>query len=80
MEEDDSEVGKMVVAIKFMKKNLLGMVDEITKTLEEMGNGNYKIDIRREYVGEFVSIKDSFCRSGKDAQYAPDYTGCFRTD
>ena len=65
MEEDDSEVGKMVVAIKFMKKNLLGMVDEITKTLEEMGNGNYKIDIRREYVGEFVSIKDSFLQIGE---------------
>ncbi len=65
LDEDDSEVGKMVSAIAFMKKNLLGMVAEITKTLEEMGNGNYRIEIRQEYVGEFVSIKESFQQIGE---------------
>ena len=59
MEADESEVGRMVAAIAFMKENLLGMIQEITQTLEQMGNGNYRIEIRQEYVGEFVSIKDS---------------------
>ncbi|MDE6404971.1 MAG: methyl-accepting chemotaxis protein, partial [Lachnospiraceae bacterium] len=59
MEADESEVGKMVAAIAFMKQNLLGMIKEITQTLEQMGNGNYRIEIQQEYVGEFVSIKES---------------------
>ena len=65
MEEDESEVGKMVAAIAFMKKNLLAMIEEITQTLEKMGNGNYRIEIEQEYVGEFVTIKDSFIQIGE---------------
>lgn len=65
LEEDESEVGKMVSAIAFMKKNLLSMISEITQVLEKMGNGNYRIEIEQEYVGEFVSIKDSFVQIGK---------------
>mgnify|MGYP002512151432 CR=1 FL=1 len=65
MEEDSSEVGKMVAAIAFMKKNLLAMISEITQTLEKMGNGNYRIVIEQEYVGEFASIKESFVRIGE---------------
>lgn len=64
MEEDDSEVGKMVGAIAFMKRNLLAMVEEITNILEQMGSGNYNIQIEQEYVGEFVTIKDSFQKIG----------------
>lgn len=65
LEEDGSEVGKMVSAIAFMKKNLLAMVEEITKILEQMGNGNYNISVEQEYVGEFVTIKDSFQKIGE---------------
>ncbi len=65
MEEDESEVGKMVTSIAFMKKNLLGMIEEITQTLEKMGNGNYQIKIEQEYVGEFVTIKESFVQIGE---------------
>ena len=65
MEEDESEVGKMVSSIAFMKKNLLGMIKEITQTLEKMGNGNYQIEIKQEYVGEFVTIKESFEQIGE---------------
>ena len=65
MEEDESEVGKMVSAIAFMKSNLLGMIKEITQTLEKMGNGNYQIEIEQEYVGEFVTIKESFVQIGE---------------
>ena len=59
LQADESEVGRMVAAIAFMKENLLGMIQEITQTLEKMGNGNYRVEIRQEYVGEFISIKDS---------------------
>ncbi|MDE7233284.1 MAG: methyl-accepting chemotaxis protein [Lachnospiraceae bacterium] len=65
LEEDESEVGKMVSSIAFMKSNLLGMIKEITQTLEKMGNGNYQIEIEQEYVGEFVTIKESFEQIGE---------------
>ena len=58
--EDDSEVGAMVGAIAFMKKNIQEMISEISTVLEKMGNGDYKVQIEQEYVGEFVQIKESF--------------------
>lgn len=60
LKEDDSEVGEMVSAINFMKKNIRSIVKEISDVLENMGNGNYRVDIKQEYVGEFIKIKDSF--------------------
>lgn len=60
LEENESEVGKMVSAIAFMKQNLLEMIREITEILAQMGNGNYNIEMCQEYVGEFVQIKESF--------------------
>lgn len=64
MTEDDSEVGRMVSAIAFMKQNLLAMIRAITGTLEQMGNGNYNITIEQEFVGEFETIKESFQQIG----------------
>ncbi len=65
LEEDDSEVGRLVTAIAFMKKNLVGMIHEISEVLEQMGNGNYHFEITREYVGEFIAIKESFQKIGE---------------
>ncbi len=65
LRENQSEVGKMVGAISFMKKNLLGMVKEISEILEQMGNGNYNIQMEQEYVGEFVLVKESFLKIGE---------------
>ncbi|MCM1089104.1 MAG: methyl-accepting chemotaxis protein [Muribaculaceae bacterium] len=65
MEADDSEVGKMVAAIAFMKKNLLAMVAEMVQILEQMGDGNYKIQTQQQYVGEFVTVKESFQTIGE---------------
>lgn len=59
MEIDESEVGQMVGAIAFMKKNFSDMIMEISNVLDEMSNGNYRIEITQEYVGEFIAIKDS---------------------
>lgn len=65
LKEDDSEVGSMVTAISFMKQNLLNMIQEISEVLEEMGNGNYNVQISQEYVGEFITIKESFVKIGE---------------
>lgn len=59
LKEDDSEVGVMVEAIAFMKKNMHSMVGEISRILEQMGNGNYNVKVEEQYVGEFIQIKDS---------------------
>ncbi len=59
LKEDDSEVGSMVTAIAFMKHNLLHMIQEISDVLEQMGNGNYNIQLEQQYVGDFIKIKES---------------------
>lgn len=65
MYEDSSEVGSMVASINFMKHNITNMVQEISDTLEQMSNGNYNINIQKEYVGEFMQIKESFINIGE---------------
>lgn len=62
LEEDASEVGQMVAAIRFMKKNMHEMITEISYILEEMGEGNYQFVIEKEYVGEFIEIKESIIK------------------
>ncbi len=59
LKEDDSEVGSMVTAIAFMKNNLLHMIQEISDVLEHMGNGFYNLELKQEYVGEFIKIRES---------------------
>ena len=59
VEADESEVGQMVQAVVFMKRNFSKMVTEISRTLEKMGNGNYQVELKQEYVGEFEKIKNS---------------------
>ncbi len=66
LEEDASEVGKMVGAISLMKQNIVGMIREISGILEQMGNGDYCFEMQQDYVGEFGLIKESFIKiSGK---------------
>ena len=60
MQQDDSEVGRMVSAILFMKDNLVKIIREITGVLGQMGEGNYEIALNQDYVGEFGEIKESF--------------------
>lgn len=57
--EDDSEVGNMVGAIRFMKDNMTAIIDEISYILEQMGQGNYIIEVKQDYVGEYIKIKNS---------------------
>ena len=62
LEEDDSEVGNMASSIDFMKNNLAGIIEEISHVLEQMGQGNYRVNIEQNYVGEYVQIKESLNR------------------
>jgi len=59
LEAGESEVGKMVESIAFMKNNMSEMVREISAILEQMGGGNYRVEIKKNYVGEFKQIKES---------------------
>ncbi|MCM1543053.1 MAG: methyl-accepting chemotaxis protein, partial [Blautia sp.] len=69
MTADDSEVGRMVAAIQFMKENLVKIIGEITTVLEQMGNGNYDITLEQNYVGEFSMIKDSFYKISDEIRH-----------
>lgn len=62
LKEDKSEVGQMVYSINFMKKNMSEMIEEISQILGQMSDGNYKFEIEKQYVGEFVEIKDSIIK------------------
>lgn len=59
MKADNSEVGHMVGALSYMKENFSKMITEIAKVLGSMGEGNYRVEVKEEYVGEFVKIKDA---------------------
>lgn len=62
LQENDSEVGRMAAAILAMKKNQQAIIEEISDILDQMGGGSYHIALEQEYVGEFVTIKNSFLK------------------
>ncbi|MFQ7574669.1 MAG: methyl-accepting chemotaxis protein [Lachnospira sp.] len=59
IKEDGTEVGTMVKSINFMKTNLQEMISEVANVLAQMGEGDYRIEISRQYIGEFTQIKTS---------------------
>lgn len=59
LKADDSEVGQMAAAIDFMKHNISDMITEISAVLGQMSQGNYRVEVTQEYVGDFVHIKES---------------------
>ena len=59
MKMDDSEVGRMVAAIDFMKINFSNMISEISQVLGRMGQGDYNVYLTQEYVGDFIHIQES---------------------
>lgn len=59
MVEDDSEVGRMVSAINFMKDNFSKMITEISSVLGKMGQGDYNVCLTQHYVGDFIQIQQS---------------------
>ena len=59
MKVENSEVGRMAGALSYMKENFSNMITEIADVLGSMGEGNYKVSVKQEYVGDFVRIKTS---------------------
>lgn len=59
LEENESEVGKMVEAMNFMKKNMSEVIEEIANVMEEMSDGNYRVVLEKSYVGHFGKVKFS---------------------
>ena len=59
MHVDESEVGRMVGALQYMENNFNDMISEISNVLESMAQGNYRVDVNKEYVGDFFKIKES---------------------
>lgn len=57
LKENNSEVGRMVGALAYMKDNFSKMITEIAEVLDAMGSGNYKVQVKENYVGEFIKIK-----------------------
>lgn len=56
---DDTEVGRMAGAMRFMQDNITKMIREISTILEKMSDGDFRVEAKQEYVGEFVQIKES---------------------
>ena len=59
LKQDDTEMGSMAKAIAFMKSNMQSIIGEISSVLDQMGGGNYRVDLQQNYVGEFTQIKES---------------------
>ena len=59
MHVDESEVGRMVGALQYMENNFNDMISEISGVLESMAHGNYRVNVNKEYVGDFFKIKES---------------------
>lgn len=59
MNVDESEVGRMVGALQYMESNFNDMISEISGVLESMAHGNYRVNVNKEYVGDFFKIKES---------------------
>lgn len=53
------EVGEMVDSLNFMRKNFTKMIGDISRVLNQMGEGNYMVQTSEEYLGDFQQIKNS---------------------
>jgi len=59
LKQDDTEIGSMAKSIAFMKTNMHDMISEISVALNQMGGGDYRVNLQKDYVGEFAQIKES---------------------
>lgn len=55
----NSEIGELAVSVRHTVESLRGYIEDIAVNLEAMANGDMNINITKEYVGDFKSIKSS---------------------
>ena len=53
-----------------MKENVSNMIYEISDILSQMGQGNYKVQLTQQYVGDFIQIKESMLKIVADTKNA----------
>lgn len=56
------ELGKLAEISKKTSRNLSGYIEEISDVLNKLSNGNLKIDVTRDYVGDFAPIKQAMLK------------------
>ncbi|MCH5280612.1 MAG: HAMP domain-containing protein [Lachnospiraceae bacterium] len=59
VQRSNDEFGDMINSLTFMKTNLGNIINDIAYVLGEMGQGNFKVSVKEQYVGEYVQIKDA---------------------
>lgn len=59
IEEDNTEIGNLVISINKTKSFLLEYINNINFILSELSKGNMAIDVQKEYIGDFKGIKES---------------------
>ena len=59
LQGETGEVGQMVEYLAFMKQYFIDMIADISQVLGQMGEGNYLVDVNKEYLGDFQQIKVS---------------------
>lgn len=77
---DATEVGTMVGAILFMNDNFTKMIGEISAVLGKIADGNYKVELTENYVGEFVEIKNSLYKIIDSMKELEQYSECCKSD
>lgn len=59
LEADTSEIGQLAYSIQHLKIELQKYIQDISKNLREIGDGNLSIAVDLDYIGEFAPIKQS---------------------
>lgn len=62
LESDTSEIGKMAFSIHNTKLTLKKLIDEISYIMGKMADGEFNAEMKENYVGEFLLIRDSYSR------------------
>ena len=59
LQPDETEVGRMIGAIHSMKRFLKDIIGEVSEILGAMAGGDFTSSVQKEYVGEFMEIKNA---------------------
>lgn len=59
LEEDDTEIGSLAGSIKTTKDFLHTIISDLSEKLSLLAIGDYTFSIEKEYIGQFVDIKES---------------------
>lgn len=70
LEESTSEIGILTGTLKRTQEMLQDYIGDITENLDLMSKGDMTVRISREYVGDFIGIRESINKIGHSLQDA----------